>query len=325
MNCRTPWRYCAATPVQHLLRGKLFAPQTYSSRTIRRIHDDPHDKPPEPANTHLNPPATTRPPPLTLPDRKAHDSNVAYYFNMGKGYVRFYKDGLKAVFTNRRLLREKLQRTPEDDRPSIFKPHFVPRTFSRADWVLLWRVRHDLLRLPVFGLMLIVLGEFTALVVLYVDGVVPLTCRIPKQIFTAMEKAEQRRKTAFEEFEAQYPHGVLSPRVTANIARSHVLRSLHLSGSIWDRLGFTPPGMWQAKGMFRMAFLEGDDQNIVEDGGTQGLEYEELRIACAERGIDVLGKNATQLRCSLGDWLRLTAAEDIGERRRRMAVLLMTR
>jgi AraC-like DNA-binding protein len=83
--------------------------------------------------------------------------------------------------------------------------------------------------------------------------------------------------------------------------------------------------MWQIKGRLRMAYLEGDDKNLVEDGGFIGLAPEELRIACAERGIDVLGKSSTELRDWLGDWLRLTAAEDIHERRRRMAVLLMTR
>lgn len=322
MNCRNPWRYCAASPRQQLLCRKLLVTPAFSTRTARLVHDDAARKP---SNPQVNPPASTRPPPLTLPKRSEHESQFQYYFQMGKGYLQFYKNGLKAVFTNRRLLREKLQRTPQDDRPSIWKPHYVPRTFSRADWVLLWRVRHDGLRLPLFGLMLIVLGEFTALVVLYVDGVVPFTCRIPKQIFTALEKAEQRRKTAFEELEARYPHGVLSPQITANVARSHVLRSLHMAGSIWDRLGFMPPGMWEAKGKYRMAYLEGDDINLVEDGGPLDLDYEELRIACAERGIDVLGKSETELRGWLGDWLRLTAAEDIEERRRRMAVLLLTR
>jgi len=187
-------------------------------------------------------------------------------------------------------------------------------------------VQHDdLLRLPLFGLMLIVIGEFTALVVIYVDGVVPYTCRIPKQIATGLQKAEDRRRSAFDELEARFPHGVLSPRVTPGVARNHVLRSLHLAGTMWDRLGFIPPGMWQVKGRLRMAFLEGDDRNLIEDGGPSQLEPEELRIACAERGIDVVGRSETELRGVLGDWLRLTAAEDITERRRRMATLLLTR
>lgn len=273
----------------------------------------------------LNPPASTRPPLLTTPDRSAFDSAPKYFFQLGKAYLKFYKDGLKSVFANRRLLKEKLQRTPAEDRPSIFNPSVVPKSFSRADWVLMWRVRHDMLRLPFFGLMLIVIGEFTALVVLYVDGVVPYVCRIPKQIATGLRRAEERRREAFDDFEAKYPHGVLSPQVNESVAKSHVLKSLHMSGAMWDRLGFVPPGMWKIKGRLRMAFLQGDDKNIIEDGGPTGLEMDELKIACAERGIDVVGKSETTLRSALGDWLRLTAAEDSIEQRRRMTVLLMTR
>lgn len=296
--------------------------------SIRSVHHsapaaERRDKPAR--SPLLNPPASTRPPTLDSPSRAAFDSAPSYYFNLGKAYLRFYKDGLKAVFTNRRLLKEKLARTPAADRPSIWKPRAVPRTFSRADWVLLWRVRHDMLRLPFFGLMLIVIGEFTALVVLYVDGVVPYTCRIPRQLRGGAEAAEARRRAAFRELEAAHPHGVLSPRVNAGVARRHVLRSLHLSGAMWDRLGFVPPGMWGVKGNLRMAFLEGDDRNLVEDGGPLGLETDELRIACMERGIDVLGKSESEMRTWLGDWLRLTAAEDVTERRRRMTTLLMTR
>lgn len=322
MSCRTPWRYCAyaTRPRTNVLLAN-WPSLSVSFVQARRIHNDG----PKNSNPLVNPPAVSRPPPLTLPRRRDFDSAPKYYFELGKGYLRFYKDGFKNVLASRRLLVEKLKRTPADDRPSIFRPHYVPRTFSRADWVLLWRVRHDMIRLPLFGLMLIVIGEFTVLVVAYVDHLVPYTCRIPTQIFTALEKAEQRRKAAFDELEAAYPHGVLGPRVTRTVARRHVLKSLHISGAMWDRLGFTPPGMWDAKGRYRMAYLEGDDRNIVEDGGPTGLEYDELRIACAERGIDTLGKSETELRGWLGDWLRLTAAEDIVERRRRMTVLFLTR
>ncbi|KFA66395.1 hypothetical protein S40285_01332 [Stachybotrys chlorohalonatus IBT 40285] len=326
-----PMKYCTCGQYQRL-GLRLSSPSTRVRRVPaishpaqrRLVHDAPSgDK--TPTNTVLNPPASTRPPPLVLPLRSAYEYAPQYYFQLGKSYLRFYKDGLKSVWANHKLLKEKLQRTPPDDRPSVFRPHKVPRSFSRADWVLFWRVRHDLLRLPLFGLMLIVIGEFTALVVLYVDGVVPYTCRIPRQIFKALERAEQRRKTAFEELEARYPHGVLSPQITQAVGRKHVLRSLDLPGTMWDRIGFYPPGMWHIKGNLRMAFLEGDDKNILEDGGPLGMEYEEVRTACAERGVDILGKSETELRSLLGDWLRLTAAEDITERRRRMAVLLLTR
>lgn len=330
MSCRSPWRFCA--PANH---GRIASPRLlvrpspahslFRTPSLcvqsRCAHDDTKSSKSE----LLNPPATTRPPPLSIPNRDAFESQWKYLFELGKGYVNFYKNGVKNVWANRRLVREKLERTPKDDRPSIFNPSYVPRTFSRADWVLLWRTRHDMIRLPAFGLMLIVIGEMTVLVVALVEGLVPYPCRIPSQTFHSQERAEIRRRLVFEQLEARYKGGVFDPQLSRHAARNHVLRSLYLSGDMWEYLNIVPPGMWQAKGKLRMMFLEGDDKNLVEDGGPMGLNNEELRIACADRGIDILGKSETELRGWLGDWLRLTAAEDAMERRRRMTVLLLTR
>ncbi|KFH41542.1 hypothetical protein ACRE_077440 [Hapsidospora chrysogenum ATCC 11550] len=333
MNCRSPWRYRAVTQYRLLANpGLLSAPSAAAYPLCRRTpslsiqsrytHDDSKKSS---ENELLNPPATTRPPPLHIPNREAFESQWKYLFELGKGYLNFYKNGIKYVWTNRRLVREKLERTPKDDRPSVLNPSYVPRTFSRADWVLLWRSRHDMLRLPAFGLMLIVIGEMTVLVVALVEGLVPYPCRIPSQIFHAQQRAETRRRLLFDQLEARYKGGVFDPQLTPRAARSHVVRSLYLSGDMWEYINVLPPGMWKVKGTLRMAFLEGDDKNLVEDGGPMGLNNEELRIACAERGIDILGKSETELRGWLGDWLRLTAAEDATERRRRMTVLLLTR
>lgn len=168
MSCRTPWSYCACIPRRHLdSHWLLAAPASPSAKASaaalqrRFIHNDG----PKTLNPLVNPPTASRPPPLTLPRRSVTPSTPKYYFELGKGYLRFYKDGLKNVWECRRLLKEKLQRTPADDQPSIFRPHYVPKSFSRGDWVLLWRVRHDMLRLPLFGVLLIVAGELTALVV----------------------------------------------------------------------------------------------------------------------------------------------------------------
>lgn len=323
MSCRSPWRLCVQNQYGFPGSPRLVA-LARSQATVaqlRRVHRDV-----KPTRSEmLNPPATTRPPQLTIPNREAFDSHWKYLFELGKGYLKFYKDGIRSVWTNRRLLREKLERTPKDDRPSIFRPSYVPRTFSRADWVLLWRTRHDMIRLPFFGLMLIVIGEMTVIVVALVEGVVPYPCRIPSQNFHSQRRAEVRRKLAFDQLEERYRGGVFDADMTPRAARSHVLRSLYLSGDIWEYLRIVPPGMWQVKGKLRMAFLEGDDKNLVEDGGPTGLEGEELRIACTDRGIDILGKSETELKGWLGDWLRLTAAEDSAERRRRMTVLLLTR
>ncbi|KAF4126283.1 LETM1-like protein [Geosmithia morbida] len=360
MTCRSPWRLCEQPQYSRLAglaanggaaRSTTADRLPLVTRQVRWAHDHDSNRarhhhhhhpttttttternaPPTPRRTQLsrsemvNPPATTRPPTLAIPHRDAYDSQLKYLFELGKGYIRFYKDGVKSVWTNRGLVRDKLARTPAGDRPSIWNPSYVPQSFSRADWVLLWRSRHDMIRLPLFGLMLVVIGEMTVLVVALVEGVVPYPCRIPSQTFNAQRRAETRRRLVFDQLEDRYPAGAFDERMNRRVARDHVLRSLYMTGDVWEYLRYIPPGLWQLKGRLRLAFLEGDDVNLAQDGGPTALNSEELRIACADRGIDILSRSETELRGSLGDWLRLTAARDPQERRRRMALLLLTR
>lgn len=334
MSFRAPLRHCAQG--QHLLSSRVtYSPSSTlfhqrripsKARWARKYSRQPdHSNVQRSESPQLNPPRTTRAPDLTLPNRAAYESQFKYLFALGKAYLTFLKDGFKSVNANRKLLRQKLDRTPKDDYPSIFKPSYAPRTFSRADWVLLWRTRHDLIRLPAFGLVVLVFGEFSVIVIALIEGLVPYPCRIPSQVFHSQERAEARRKLAFEQLEARAPQGALSTDLSKHTARNHVLRSLYISGDMWERLRIIPPGMWQIKGELRMRFLEGDDNNIIRDGGVTGLIHEELKAACVDRGINILGKSERDLRTALGDWLRLTAAEDMTERRRRMTTLMLTR
>ncbi|KAI8154251.1 hypothetical protein K4K49_011626 [Colletotrichum sp. SAR 10_70] len=279
-------------------------------------------------NPKLNPIATSRPAPLELPERQPDQSKFSHLFAQAKTYINFYKGGLRAVFANRRHIQDviasKKQSVPGFREPSVFSPGLVPKGFSRADWVLLWRVRHDILRVPLFGVVLLICGEFTPLIVIFVDGVVPYTCRLPRQLAASFAQAEERRHKSFEDFERAAPEGVVKGNVKG-AAQKHVLRSLHLPGMMWDKIGFIPPGMWASKGRLRMAFLEGDDRLLLRDGDVAGLEEQEVRIACTERGIDCAGRSDKDLRKLLDQWLRLVDAEETVERRKRMTVLLTTK
>ncbi|PTB69672.1 hypothetical protein BBK36DRAFT_1109781 [Trichoderma citrinoviride] len=305
----------------HILRASRTLHQSRVLREGKNI--SPAVQQLAPVNPFLNPPASTRPPPLQPVEPQP--STVKYYFQLGKSYVKFFTQGVKAVVTNAKLVKAKVKSLPRAERPTILKPRYIPDSFTRADWVLLWRTRHDVVRLPVFALFFLVCGEFTPLVVVFMSGILPFTCRFPSLMKDILGKAEQRRAAAFNDLESKYSHGAFSPGITKAVARQHILRTLDLSGAMWDRLGFTPPGMWNIKGKLRMSYLEIDDKRLLDGGGPLGLEVEELRIACSERGLDVLGKSEGELRTRLGDWLRLTAVEEPGERRRRMATLMMTR
>ncbi|KAK1991264.1 hypothetical protein LX36DRAFT_716179 [Colletotrichum falcatum] len=323
-----PSRLCATSACSPFLSAIARTATPYR-RLASSIATEPAAPPSPPVPiAKVNPPASTRPAPLDLPERKPDSSTIGHLFQTGKAYINFYKTGLKAVFSNRRLVQsaiaEKTASVEGFRSPSVFAPGTIPKGFSRADWMLLWRVRHDILRVPLFGLVLLVCGEFTPLIVIFVDGVVPYTCRLPQQIDAGFKQAEERRQKSFAELDRVAPRGVV-PAAAQAAARKHVLRSLHVPGMMWEKLGFFPPGLWATKGRLRMAFLEGDDRLLARDGGPAALEALEARIACAERGIDCRGRGDDELRRLLTQWLRLVDAEESEERRKRMTVLLTTR
>ena len=53
----------------------------------------------------------------------------------------------------------------------------------------------------------------------------------------------------------------------------------------------------------RLRELELDDFAIERDGGVGMMEGEEVRMACEERGIDILGEGVMDLRGSLKQWI----------------------
>lgn len=276
----------------------------------------------------VNPPRTTLPPPLELPVRKLNDGRFSHLFKLGKAYIGFYKTGLKNVFLNRKLLKGKIEALPATDRPSVFKPNHIPQTFSRADWILLWRVRHDMARIPVFALVVLIFEELTPLVAYVFEGIMPYTCRLPQHLEKSRNKATARRQYALEELKWKNPDGVTQ----LSVAQSHILRSLNLVSSLWDRVGLMPPGLWQLKGTSQLSFLEGDDVLLRKAGKLDRLAADEVLLACTQRGIDLdpslVGaderKQEHERRRLLERWLRLTDAQESTERRQRMAVLLMT-
>ncbi|KAK3487140.1 hypothetical protein B0T13DRAFT_442107 [Neurospora crassa] len=157
------------------------------------------------ARSGVNPPYTTRPPPLNLPERQPDASTISHLFATGKAYLTFYKTGLRQVFTNFKLLRAvgkggegpiARSENPLADADCI---DGYLRFRTRGSLLLYKRVKHDLNKLPIFGLLLLVCGEFTPFVVLAVPTIVPYTCRIPKQVDKILKRIEERRAAALDE------------------------------------------------------------------------------------------------------------------------------
>ncbi|RWA05395.1 hypothetical protein EKO27_g9710, partial [Xylaria grammica] len=149
-------------------------PKTTDTPTSTSAPDTSSEKPsssPGPFSDTLNPPASTRPPPLDLPVRDPSTKLFTHLFRLGKAYTSFYGTGLKAVLANRRLLRD-LPDTPPPNLPSpatsvresasqttIAATAATPTSAlsptldksanpTRASLLLRARVRHDTARLP---------------------------------------------------------------------------------------------------------------------------------------------------------------------------------
>jgi hypothetical protein len=337
----------APQPIPHKGGSHSALDHTYDATQRHIPLQDPEPKHQSPAKRPIdraaaNPPSSTRPPPLDLPTRDPQGSLVSHLFKTGKAYLKFYKTGLYQSVTNVKLvwaLRDvdklvNLEPTPSPTSPSstasaedkakkeLKATPAPPRPGTRAAILLERRNQHDLRRLPLFGLLLLVLGEWTPFVVLAVPSIVPLTCRIPAQVRKLRRQAEARRALSLHQEEGiiTFYVGDTEERIRDTLAAHspdkdavlgshqlarHVCRSLGFLGGIWDRIGI-PSQFAISRALRGTQFLAEDDVRIVLAGGVEALEPEEVILACEDRGINVLDEEGSMLRHLLRKWLAIT-------------------
>ena len=145
--------------------------------------------------------SSTRPAEIGSPDGPERDdggnvttaARAKYLYSLGKAYLTFYKTGLKNIWNNRKEYNEIKSRlgpiSPEE--AALYggqplnenDPQTVVPTITRREYQLYLRTRHDLLKLVPFGLVFMICGEFTPLIIPILGSrVVPFTCRIPQQV-----------------------------------------------------------------------------------------------------------------------------------------------
>ncbi|KAK0649434.1 hypothetical protein B0T16DRAFT_410074 [Cercophora newfieldiana] len=283
-------RYSSSSP------AKRAAADTPPQQTTSRNRD----------RTAANPPPSTRPPPLDLPTRSPTTSTFSHLFSTGKAFLTFYKTGLRQIWTNYRTA------YPSSSGP----PLPPPRPGTRAHLQFTARLRHDISRLPAFSLLLLICGETTPFFVLLFPAIVPLTCRIPKQVTQLQRAAEARRARAIADLSAAWPTDPVP----------YAARALGLTPSLLDRVGVTlPASLVGGRLQKRLRFLAEDDRLLLQAGGVGALESEEVPLACAERGIPVLDRDEKMLRKALESWLAFAGKWDLdqGAREARMMELIL--
>lgn len=274
--------------------------------------------------TAANPPASTRPPPLSLPARDPAASTFSHLFATGKAYLTFYKTGFKQIYTNTRLvwsLGSASGIPPDTPAPAghpAEPPALRPAATTRSTELLKRRWRHDMRRLPLFAVMFVVCGEFTPLVVLALPGVVPLTCRIPRQIEKLRRATEARREASSVRIKDKIPRAGgggsdEGPALSRAEVTAHVARSLNLISPLWDRLPL-PDSLVALLASRRVrahvAYLDRDGHLLSQAGGVPALEDDEVALACEDRGLPVMDRSAAALRQSLGRWTALASGPE---------------
>ncbi len=279
--------------------------RTYVSENSEQIK---HEKP---RNNRVNPPSSTLPPLLELPQPDPSVSKPKHLIKTGLAYYRFYKTGVKAIWTNLNLTKEPQKLVDLDYKGAVYEA-VKDRRFTRADYQVLLRSWHDVKRVPIFGLIFAVCGEFTPFVVVAIPNAVPYTCRIPAQVEGQRKQLEKRRMISFSNLKISFEDG-MTVNGLDRAQLLHITWSLGLAGKVWDYIGGTLPGLptWILRGKVakRIEYIETDDRLIRRDGGVEDMIAEEVKIACSERGMDVVGKSEEENRMALEAWLKAAKKE----------------
>lgn len=293
-------------------------PQSAKSKTaVSTASSSPFKAPIPEVRAKLNPPPETLAPDLTIPERK-QEGFVKYVYRCGKIYIAFYKQGIKNTWGTLKLakrLRAKQEKAPQKERDTVL---------TRAEWQIVRRSKLDRLRVPAFGVLLIIFGEWLPLLALYITPIIPEACRIPSQVERAQRKHEKKRQererrlaldaarlVSKDRKPGQTSLADIRPQTMSldELEKTDLYTLLSLSTrfdchtKIWDWMFLTPPPSllrWSLKNKLR--YLQQDDKLIRRDGGYQALGGSEVERACVERGIKVLGRKEHDLRRDLAGW-----------------------
>ena len=278
-------------PVQLETKADLPLPQI--QRPPSQIRFKTAGKPSQEIPDAFNPPESTRPAKLALPERTHCPSALRYYFRLGRAYISFYKTGLQNIWSNHKLAKTIVQRIAAQRaeyqaqaRSKPPEPH--PKAeipWTRAEFQLIRRSRHDVSRVPLFLAMFVVCGEFLPLVMaLFKSRITPLlpyTVWLPSQMKAHHEKilanrVEVQSKYAKIDFEKKdivdyLSFGMEYFSLQPKLMPSFALRSM-------------PDFIKLRKTMFYYEYLFWDDK-LLGEHGVKSLVDEEVVIAAIERGL----------------------------------------
>ncbi|KAL9624511.1 MAG: hypothetical protein Q9160_001175 [Pyrenula sp. 1 TL-2023] len=150
----------------------------------------------------------TRPPFFDLPDRPSSNKDddkvslserIKFLYRLGRAYLNFYKRSIKQVWTCFKVSRKYVSWKDFEMRSPEFISMGVPVRDERLrcrywnNLQFIQRSRHDARKMLPFGLILLICGEFTPLVLLAIgSSFIPDSCKIPSQVLQERKHALTR-------------------------------------------------------------------------------------------------------------------------------------
>ncbi|KAJ1729901.1 hypothetical protein LPJ61_003302 [Coemansia biformis] len=234
------------------------------------------------------------------------------FFQKAKGYLAFYKQGVKALWQNGKAAGGIRQRLKDGSQ------------VTRAEFQIHQRHPGDRLRLVPFGLLLVVFPEIIPLLAALFPKACPSTCVTYAQVVKMAAKQDARRQALHRQALQRIEAAGLGPSDFATVAalqkavaRGNALFALDgLDGADLRLLcGFMGAGgpaaglrtEWLRGGLRQhLEKLAADDALLAGEKLVARLGPVELHRACQERGIPSAHIPEPRLRQALGGWVDLT-------------------
>ena len=201
-------------------------------------------------------------------------SNIKYLF-------RFYLNGVKQIWRNRTTVRDIHADVRRTKRDYTWEEMQMIRTHSK-----------DMVKLPLFVLILATVEELLPLMVIYTPFMLPSTCILPSQLTKIRQRFELKRSTAIKSLRATLPSpGVLNVSDESAQAAVAALPSQALNEltTIYNLSKWGGSIMQRSRIVSHMRILQEDDDRLAKSKtftSTEDADYK-LSNACIQRGMYV--------------------------------------
>ncbi|KAJ2077917.1 hypothetical protein GGI09_008136 [Coemansia sp. S100] len=228
-------------------------------------------------------------------------------FQKIKGFVSFYKGGLKELVSNIRASSKIKERIA------------VGSPVSRDELQIYRRTPADKLRLVPFGFLVVVIPELIPLTIFLFPGVCPSTCVTYGQVSKMAAKSDAAKMSLHARAVARIEELGLAPAAFADVKSLAHEGIFDLDSLVRDDLqlvcgflGLGKIGLVNSEAQLRtrlaahLEYIRTDDKLLLAEQAVDRLGLTELHRACQERAIPSSGRSGEQLRASLQAWTEMT-------------------